>query len=177
MIVSYRGREIRTTTISAATVLALVVDARTEPELLLESFAGPSEAGAVEAGRRWIDKAAVLGPGSPLPSYALAGATFGQWVAFGAGGIAIADNTDRDLYAGGWVAATDGATVWIRTSAGQLVTWIGHGIGPAGQRAWLGTSGSTLTAPPGGSARVEQVVLRVVDSDTVQLFPPPHIPI
>lgn len=98
---------------------------------------------------------------------------FGLFVGLGSGGWAAADNTDRELYAVGWVTAADPASFRVVSARGEVVEWPGHGLGSAGDRLWLGTAGGVLSSESGGAAvEVVQVVAKVWDADHIQLFPP-----
>lgn len=93
-------------------------------------------------------------------------------VALTASGWQLADNGDADTKAEGVVVAAEAAEFWVVTSRGQVVEIPRHGFGLRADILWLGTAGNgTATQPAGAGIRVVQVVLKVVDSDNIILFP------
>lgn len=98
--------------------------------------------------------------------------SIGDLLNLSGGGWALADNTDRTRRAEGVVRSLDGSGYVVTMSRGEIFEWKSHGLGSAGQRLWLGTSGGYVTSEPVGSGiQVVQEVALVVDDDSICLFP------
>jgi hypothetical protein len=167
---SHRGYDVELLPTGPRGVLALVFDG----ESIVHGDTSSTEAGAVEAARRWIDATVSRDPAGPAVLVPAAAGTFavGQLLALPPAGWALADNTDGDLPAVGIVRSAGTTGARLVTSRGEIVRWTAHGLGSAGQRRWLGTAGATVSSEPSGSAvRIVQEVIRVVDADHVLLFP------
>lgn len=94
----------------------------------------------------------------------------GDLIVVSASPTILADNRDETKMAEGIVVSASSDSFQVVTSAGQVVPLPSHGLGSAGDRLWLGETGDFLTSAP--SSVVVQVAAKVVDSDSVLLFPP-----
>lgn len=95
----------------------------------------------------------------------------GQFVAVTGSGRVLADNTDRDKPAVGFIAAAAPDRYWLFSNRGEIVEWNDHGFS-IGTYRWLDTGGGTTATEPGGaSVEIVQPVLFVWDDDHVQIFP------
>lgn len=101
--------------------------------------------------------------------------SIGDLVALTSTGEALADNTDAEKRAIGFVAAASKTEHWLIMGT-RLVSWPKHGQGECGDRLWLGTGGGYVSSEPtGSSVVVVQEVALVWDENYLIVFPPPMV--